>query len=88
MKCRNSVTFLIDIEMIIEKYTAKKTSRPGPSAPAANDDEEDAGEEEDDFVDEEERFENSKRKLRMVLCQADFQNLPLLHPDNRVPDIK
>ena len=74
--------------MIIEKYTAKTTSRPGTSAPAANDDEEDAGEEQDDFVDEEERFENSKRKLRMVLCQADFQNLPLLHPDNRVPDIK
>ena len=74
--------------MIIEKYTAKKTIGPGPSAPAANDDEEDAVEEQDDFVDEEERFENSKRKLRMVLCQADFQNLPLLHPDNRVPDIK
>ena len=74
--------------MIIEKYTAKKTTGPGPSAPAVNDDEEDAVEEQDDFVDEEERFENSKRKLRMVLCQADFQNLPLLHPDNRVPDIK
>ena len=74
--------------MIIEKYTAKKTTGPGPSAPASNDDEEDAVEEQDDFVDEEERFENSKRKLRMVLCQADFQNLPLLHPDNRVPDIK
>jgi len=49
-----------------------------------DDDDEDAGEEEDDFLDESEKFDNSKRKLRLVLCQADFQNLPLLHPDNRV----
>ena len=46
----------------------------------------DKDEEDDDVVDEDEKFENSKRKLRLVLCQADFQNLPLLHPDNRIPE--
>lgn len=50
--------------------------------------EEDAGEEDDDFLDEDEKFENCKRKLRLVLCQADFQNLPLLHPDNRLPETR
>ena len=50
------------------------------------DDNDDQSEEDDDVVDEDEKFENSKRKLRLVLCQADFQNLPLLHPDNRLPD--
>ena len=50
------------------------------------DDNDDQSEEDDDVVDEDEKFENSKRKLRLVLCQADFQNLRLLHPDNSLPD--
>ena len=50
------------------------------------DDNDDQSEKDDDVVDEDEKFENSKRKLRLVLCQADFQNIPLLHPDNRLPD--
>lgn len=49
-------------------------------------DNDDQSEEDDDVVDEDEKFENSKRKLRLVLCQADFQNLALLHPDNRLPE--
>lgn len=85
-----------DVELILEKYTAKTTgglrqAAAGVSSVDGNDDDDDddeAGEEEDDFLDEEEKFENAKRKLRLVLCQADFQNLPLLHPDNRVTEIK
>lgn len=50
-----------------------------------DDDDSDAGEMDDDFFDEEEKFENAKRKLRMVLCQADFQNLPVIHPENGMP---
>lgn len=49
-----------------------------------DDNNDDQSEEDDDIVDEDEKFENSKKKLRLVLCQADFQNLPLLHPDNRL----
>ena len=87
---------LTDVELILEKYNAKAMSRPGQSGTGLasvdgnddDDDDDDAGEEEDDFLDEEEKFENAKRKLRLVLCQADFQNLPLLHPDNRVSEIK
>ena len=83
--------------MIIEKYTAKKTSSPRQSGPGVdnldgndddNGDDDDAGEDKDDFLDEDEQFENSKRKLRLVLCQADFQNFPLLHPDNSVAEKK
>ena len=48
------------------------------------DSEEEEQEEEDDFLDERERFENAKRKLRLVLCQADNQNLPWLFPDDKV----
>lgn len=86
-----------DVEEIITKYTMKMTStggqtQTGESLVDGNEDndvdDEEAGEEDDDFLDEEGKFENAKRKLRMVLCQADFQNLPLLHPDNRVPKIK
>ena len=89
--------FLTDVEEIITKYTMKMTStggqtQTGESLVDGNEDndvdDEEAGEEDDDFLDEEGKFENAKRKLRMVLCQADFQNLPLLHPDNRVPKIK
>lgn len=86
---------ITDVEQILEKYNAKATSRPGQSATGlasvdgnGDDDDDDVGEEEDDYLDEEEKFENAKRKLRLVLCQADFQNLPLLHPDNGVPEMK
>ena len=82
-------TFLTDIEMIIEKYTAKKTSSqnlPGSEVDNNLEGDDDAGEDKDDFRDEDQQFENAKRKLRLVLCQADFQNLPLLHPDNRVAE--
>ena len=87
---------ITDVEQILEKYNAKATSRPGQSATELasvdgnddDDDDDDVGEEEYDYLDEEEKFENAKRKLRLVLCQADFQNLPLLHPDNRAPEMK
>lgn len=82
-----------DVERIIEKYTEKMTSasrqtHTGESNVDGNeddDDDSDASEMDDDFFDEEEKFENAKRKLRMVLCQADSQNLPVLHPENGMP---
>ena len=35
-------------------------------------------EEEGDLFSEEDKFEDAKKKLRLVLCRADFQNLPWL----------
>ena len=76
-----------DLDEILEKYKNKANDQGGESkADEVRDDNSDQSEEDDDVVDEDEKFENSKRKLRLVLCQADFQNLPLLHPDNRLPD--
>lgn len=87
---------LTDVERIIEKYTEKMTNASGQTQTGEShvdgneddDDDSDAVEVDDDFFDEEEKFENAKRKLRMVLCQADFQNLPVLHPENRMHKIK
>ena len=77
-----------DLDEILEKYKNKAHVQGGESkldvVQDGNDN--DQSEEEDDVVDEDEKFDNSKRKLRLVLCQADFQNLPLLHPDNRLPE--
>ena len=44
------------------------------------------GGDDDDKDEEDDEFENSKRKLRLVLCQADFQNLPMVHSENRIPE--
>ncbi|XP_031553053.1 GTPase-activating protein and VPS9 domain-containing protein 1-like [Actinia tenebrosa] len=41
-------------------------------------------EEEDDVWDEAARLNDTKRKLRLVLCQADFRNLPWLMSKDRV----
>ena len=76
-----------DLDKILDKYKNKANAQGGESKlDEVQDDNDDQSEEDDDVVDEDEKFENSKRKLRLVLCQADFQNLPLLHPDNRLPD--
>lgn len=68
--------------------SAAEGSKLDDTAVGDDDDDDDQVEEDNDIVDEDEKFENSKRKLRLVLCQADFQNLPLLHPDNRLPEQK
>ena len=82
---------MIDIENVIDKYVAMaRSAAEGGKLDAVDgdddDDDDDKDEEDDDIVDEDEKFENSKRKLRLVLCQADFQNLPVLHSDNRMPE--
>ena len=74
---------------MIKKYTdiARSTAEEEKlDAADGDDDDDDKDEEDDDIVDEEEKFENSKRKLRLVLCQADFQNLPMVHSENRIPE--
>lgn len=73
---------------MIKKYTdiARSTAEEEKLDAADGDDDDDKDEEDDDIVDEEEKFENSKRKLRLVLCQADFQNLPMVHSENRIPE--
>ena len=79
-------------ENVMNKYMtmARSAAQGSKLDDAAADDDDDGDddqdEEDNDIVDEDEKFENSKRKLRLVLCQADFQNLPLLHPDNRLPE--
>ena len=86
-----SAFFLSEIENVINKYktmaqSAAEGSKMNDAAVDDGDDDDEPDEEDNDIVDEDEKFENSKRKLRLVLCQADFQNLPLLHPDNRLPE--
>ena len=73
---------------MIKKYTdiARSTAEEEKLDAADGDDDDDKDEEDDDIVDEKEKFENSKRKLRLVLCQADFQNLPMVHSENRIPE--
>lgn len=41
-------------------------------------------EQEDDVWDEAARLEDTKKKLRLVLCQADFRNLPWLMSKDRI----
>jgi hypothetical protein len=41
-------------------------------------------EEDDDVLDDAARLDDTKRKLRLVLCQADFRNLPWLTSKDRV----
>ena len=47
--------------------------QPGETA-----DSEDGDDDEEDVFDEVSKFDDTKRKLRMVLCRADFQSLPWL----------
>lgn len=66
----------------MEKYrTIVRKKDEEQTGETANNEEDE--EEEDDVFDEESKFDDAKRKLRMVLCRADFQSLPWLKTSGR-----
>lgn len=71
-------------EEIMEKYRSVARQKDEEQSGEAADDYDDE-EEEDDVFDEVSKFDDAKRKLRMVLCRADFQSLPWLKTSGRKP---